>query len=146
MNQHHTPDPNQPEDPDGLFAALKADLATDRAIGATVLDFDKARADRRPTETDPDEDGLPPVYVDSRNPRDWAPVDRMATARGAKRRPIIPAWARSKAELVSHARWLGGNAAHTAATTPCAPRSTPGSCSPGPRAAPPGWSAAPSGG
>ncbi|GAA1092051.1 cell division protein FtsK [Kitasatospora arboriphila] len=114
MNQHHTPDPNQPEDPDGLFAALKADLATDRAIGATVLDFDKARADRRPTETDPDEDGLPPVYVDSRNPRDWAPVDRMATARGAKRRPIIPAWARSKAELVSHARWLGGNAAHTA--------------------------------
>ncbi|MEU9132823.1 cell division protein FtsK [Kitasatospora sp. NPDC048540] len=115
---HRTPD--QPERPDDeLFAMLEADLATDHAVGATVLDFDKARtgATRRiptpTTPTDDDPDDGPSVYVDAPAPKGDRVAERWATARAAKRRPIIPAWARSKAELLTSAKWLGGHLAHT---------------------------------
>ncbi|GAA2810095.1 FtsK/SpoIIIE domain-containing protein [Kitasatospora paracochleata] len=110
--------PQNPNDPDHeLFAMLEADMAADhaaQAAGGTVLDFDKARTARRP-DTTPDADGddMPSVYVDSPAPKGDAFADRWATARAAKKRPIIPAWAKSKAELHDAATWLGAHVAHT---------------------------------
>ena len=109
MNQPNQPDPNADNE---LFARLAAEMAAD---GAAVVDLDKARTERRTTipEQDGSEDGGS-VYVDAPAPKTDAIAERWATAKAAKRRPIIPAWARSKAELATGARWLGEHVAHTA--------------------------------
>ena len=109
MNQPNQPDPNADSE---LFARLAAEMAAD---GGAVVDLDKARTERRTTipEQGDGEDG-PSVYVDAPAPKTDAIAERWATAKAAKRRPIIPAWARSKAELATGARWLGEHVAHTA--------------------------------
>lgn len=103
---------------DDLFARLEADLAADFTTetpaedGAAVVDLDKARTERRPS-TDPDVEDDPGVYVDAPAPKGDTVAERWATARAAKRRPIIPAWAKSKAELLTGSKWLGQHVAHT---------------------------------
>ncbi|GGV04311.1 cell division protein FtsK [Kitasatospora herbaricolor] len=105
-----------------LFARLEADMATDYptvpgpAAGGSVLDLDKARQRRTAPEQDGDADDSddgPSVYVDTPASKGDTVGDRWATARAAKRRPIIPAWARSRAELITASRWLGEHVAHT---------------------------------
>ncbi|BFV58724.1 FtsK/SpoIIIE domain-containing protein [Kitasatospora sp. CMC57] len=115
MNQPNPPTGpgGQPENPDELFARLEADLTADfPAIAADVVDLDKARNLRRATENGDDPDGLS-VYVDTPAPKTDALASRWATARAAKRRPIIPAWAKSKLELAAAAKWAAGHAGHT---------------------------------
>ncbi|MFI9269812.1 FtsK/SpoIIIE domain-containing protein [Kitasatospora sp. NPDC052896] len=117
---HEEHEPNE-----DLFARLEADMAADVPAdaepdgptgGAAVVDLDKARTERRP-DTAPapgdDPDGGPSVYVDAPAPKGDVLADRWVTMRAARRRPIIPAWAKSKAELVTGARWLGEHVAHT---------------------------------
>ncbi|MBW1597923.1 cell division protein FtsK [Streptomyces sp. JJ38] len=81
--------------------------------GADVVDLDKARAVRESaaaheTPTDPGS----AVMVDAPAP---AGPGLLAQIRAAKRRPVIPAWAKSKAEFVTAAGWLAGHLGHTAA-------------------------------
>ncbi|MDH6132858.1 S-DNA-T family DNA segregation ATPase FtsK/SpoIIIE [Kitasatospora sp. MAA4] len=120
MNQPHNPDPNSEDD---LFARLEADLNNDVPTdtppdsGASVVDLEKARTDRTLHAVDTggnDSEAGPSVYVDAPAPKTDAISERWATARAAKRRPIIPAWARSKTELLTGASWLGEHVAHTA--------------------------------
>ncbi|MDT3395227.1 cell division protein FtsK [Streptomyces sp. B1866] len=72
--------------------------------------------DRKPaSETPPSEDGDPdqPVLVDRPGgPTDPGLMDRV---RGAKRRPVVPAWARSWGELKAAGRGVAAYAGHIAA-------------------------------
>ncbi|MFF2074628.1 cell division protein FtsK [Kitasatospora sp. NPDC058162] len=113
MNQHHNPGG---DGADELFERLAAEMAAEG--GAAVVDLDKVRDQRRPhipaPATESADDDSPSVYVDQAAPKGDALAERWATARGSKRRPIIPAWAKSKDELATGARWLGAHIAHTA--------------------------------
>ncbi|WP_432980449.1 cell division protein FtsK [Dactylosporangium sp. CA-233914] len=68
---------------------------------AEILDLDAARADKRPTPVDP---------PDALAPNRWS----VAALRTAKRRPIVPAWARSKTELMTQAQWVVSFYTHAA--------------------------------
>jgi S-DNA-T family DNA segregation ATPase FtsK/SpoIIIE len=100
-----------PDDDNELFNRLEAEMATDR--GADVVDLDKARAAREPAPTDPDsDDPTTPVMVDK--PGTDAPgpgyLGRLAAA---KRRPVVPLWLRSVAELRTASAWVARHYAHT---------------------------------
>ncbi|MFC5664107.1 cell division protein FtsK [Kitasatospora misakiensis] len=99
---HHTPGDDAENE---LFARLAAEMAEDG-----VVDLAKARAERRPTTAvldDGDEDG-PSVYVDQPAP---APLPVPEDTR----RPILPAWLLSKAELRTQLAYVAGQMGHTVA-------------------------------
>ncbi|GAB7182168.1 hypothetical protein ATKI12_1999 [Kitasatospora sp. Ki12] len=106
---HHTPGDDAENE---LFARLAAEMSADG-----VVDLAKARAERRPaaaTAVDDDEDG-PSVYVDQ-------PQAVPLPVPEGTRRPILPAWLLSKAELKTQlayvAGWMGHTAAYHAIRTP----------------------------
>ncbi|WTU05087.1 cell division protein FtsK [Kitasatospora sp. NBC_00070] len=82
--------------------------------GGGVLDLGKARAERRPTPValaDPEQDGdddLPSVYVDQ------PPTTPLPPAEGT-RRPILPSWLLSRAELRTQLTYTAGLFGHTVA-------------------------------
>lgn len=100
------------DDEHELFRRLEADLATPDDTptegGGTVLDFDKHRK-TPPTDHAGSTDGPPPVAVDGPNPAGPGYLERVA---GAKLRAIVPAWAKSRAELTGMAKWLAAYHAH----------------------------------
>lgn len=133
-----------PDDENGFFERLEADMAADYGSdsGAEVVYLNKARptpvesadsagdqspdstppesgdtvtdwsADPEPTPAaDSDQEGSV-VMVDGPEPTGPGLMDRI---RGAKRRDVIPAWAKSKPEFVDAAAWLGGYTWHTVA-------------------------------
>ncbi|MEU4371827.1 cell division protein FtsK [Micromonospora chersina] len=97
---------------DGRFdwQAAEADLTDPTGPDAEVVDLDAARAARNP---DPDDDGGP-MLVDSpaaqRSPR-----FTLDAVRTGQRRPILPAWLRSRSELRDTMRWAVGHLLHTTA-------------------------------
>lgn len=114
MNHDDTTPGPSPEDE--LFALLEADMAADH--GGSVVDLDKARADRRPASTttpdapedDVDEDGEDgPLYVDQ------VPTGPLPLPGPSARKPILPAWLLSVEELKTQARWAAGQVGHTVA-------------------------------
>ncbi|WP_028680675.1 cell division protein FtsK [Salinispora arenicola] len=99
-----------PRDDDRFdWRAAERDLTED-APDTDVVDLDAARAARTPN---PDDDGGP-VMVDSpaaqRSPR-----FTLDGVRAGQRRPILPAWLRSRAELRDVMRWAVGHLLHTTA-------------------------------
>jgi S-DNA-T family DNA segregation ATPase FtsK/SpoIIIE len=74
---------------------------------AEVVDLDAARAAR---DTDSEDAG--PALVDSPDAQ-RSPRLSMASLRAGQRRPIVPAWLRSRAELRDMLRWALGYAGHT---------------------------------
>ncbi len=111
MNQNNLPDPGSDDE---LFMLLAASMAADAEAVARgeVLDLDKARAERRPAAptalADDDGDELPSVYVDQVSA---VPLPAPAGAR----RPILPAWLLSRAELRTQLTWVGGHVGHSVA-------------------------------
>jgi S-DNA-T family DNA segregation ATPase FtsK/SpoIIIE len=84
-------------------------LDWDRYEGEVVdLDAERARRDG----TTPDESG--PALVDSAQAQ-RTPRITVAGLRAGQRRPIVPAWLRSRQELRDNARWAAGHLGHTAA-------------------------------
>ncbi|MER7008611.1 cell division protein FtsK [Dactylosporangium sp. NPDC000555] len=67
---------------------------------AEILDLDAARAAKQPALVDP---------PDALAPARWS----VAALRTAKRRPIVPAWARSRTELMTQAQWVVSFYTHT---------------------------------
>ncbi|WP_432188652.1 cell division protein FtsK [Streptomyces sp. Tue6028] len=122
---------NHPDDNE-LFHRLEAEMAADS--GADVVDLGKARsardgsadphapestdsnpdrsADRSADPFDDDSDDQSAVMVDGPAPTGPGLMDRI---RGARRREVIPAWAKSKPEFLTALGWLGGYAGHSAA-------------------------------
>ncbi|MBQ1071639.1 cell division protein FtsK [Micromonospora sp. C31] len=99
-----------PRDDDRFdWRAAERDLTGD-APDANVVDLDAARTAR--INTDADDGG--PLLVDSpaaqRTPR-----FSLDGVRAGQRRPILPAWLRSRAELRDTMRWAVGHLLHTAA-------------------------------
>ncbi|MFJ8596168.1 cell division protein FtsK [Streptomyces sp. NPDC093598] len=100
-----------PEDDNELFNRLEAEMAADR--GADVVDLDKARAAREPAPTDVElDDPTTPVMVDKPGQVKAGPgyLGRLAAA---KRRPVVPLWLRSMAELRTASAWVARHYAHT---------------------------------
>ncbi|MFD5227012.1 cell division protein FtsK [Streptomyces qaidamensis] len=100
-----------PDDDNELFNRLEAEMATDR--GADVVDLDKARAAREPAPTDPEsDDPTTPVMVDKPGTAKVGPgyLGRLAAA---KRRPVVPPWLRSVAELRTASAWVARHYTHT---------------------------------
>ena len=85
--------------------------------GAEVFDLDQHRRRTDPPESGEDNapeteaPSEPPVPVDR---ADLPEVDRLATMFAAKRRPILPGWARSPREAQAAARVVTGHYAHVA--------------------------------
>lgn len=113
-----------------LFARLEAEMNADtppEGSGGPVVDLDKERSARaRPTDA-PDMSG-DGVGVESADavpvPSGRMSVDGSGGAsgpgladriQGAARRDVLPAWARSRPEFVTGARWVAGYAGHVAA-------------------------------
>ncbi|MFK4148072.1 cell division protein FtsK [Streptomyces sp. NPDC004065] len=98
-------------DDDELFNRLEAEMAAEG--GADVVDLDKARAARESTGPEAD-DPTAPVMVDQPTPTATGPgyLGRLAAAR---RRPVIPIWLRSVAELRTASAWVARHYAHTIA-------------------------------
>lgn len=117
---------NHEENERELLARLEQEMAADRGgVGSadpsrTVVDLDKERIARSVESGsgarigsgsgDGDPDSV--TMVDGPD-RGGLPV--LEQIRSGKRRPVIPAWARSKAELMQSARWLAGYAGHITA-------------------------------
>ncbi|MGP4004013.1 cell division protein FtsK [Streptomyces sp. 8N706] len=106
------------EDENELFNRLEADMTGD--TGAEVVDLGKVRSARsEPTVPDPGSSATDspveasgPVMVDGPAPAGPGFMDRI---RGAKRRPVIPAWLTSVAELKAATGWVAGHYGHMAA-------------------------------
>ncbi|MFI6331087.1 cell division protein FtsK [Micromonospora chersina] len=108
-----------PRDDDRFdWQAAEAELSNTAGPDAEVVDLDAARS-RRQASVTPDDDGsdladAPRRLVDSpaaqRSPR-----FTFAALQDAKRRPIVPAWLRSRAELRDAARWTVGHLFHAGA-------------------------------
>jgi DNA segregation ATPase FtsK/SpoIIIE, S-DNA-T family len=94
--------PTPPEQPSGGFDWQRYE--------AEIVDLDAARA-ARTTGIDPD-DG--PVPVDSPAAQRARRLD-VAALRAGQRRPLLPAWARSAAQLRDSMRWAAGHLTHTSA-------------------------------
>ncbi|MFF3865056.1 cell division protein FtsK [Micromonospora sp. NPDC001898] len=94
------------------WQAAEHDLTDPNSPDADVVDLDAARA-ARTTDPDSDDDGGP-ALVDSpaaqRSPR-----FTLDGVRAGQRRPILPAWLRSRAELADVMRWAVGHLLHTSA-------------------------------
>ncbi|WP_030234021.1 cell division protein FtsK [Streptomyces sp. NRRL S-455] len=100
-----------PDDDNELFNRMEAEMAADR--GADVVDLDKARAAREPAPTDAESgDPATPVMVDKPGTAKAGPgyLGRLAAA---KRRPVVPLWLRSVAELKTASAWVARHYAHT---------------------------------
>ncbi|MBR8643007.1 cell division protein FtsK [Streptomyces tuirus] len=100
-----------PDDDHELFNRLEAEMAADR--GADVVDLDKARAAREPAPADAEsDDPTTPVMVDKPGTAKAGPgyLGRLAAA---KRRPVVPLWLRSVAELKTASAWVARHYAHT---------------------------------
>lgn len=89
------------------WRAAEADLA---GPDAQVVDLDARRAAR---DNHPDDDDGP-VLVDSPQAQ-HSPRLSMDGLRAGQRRPIVPAWLRSRDELRDTVRWAVGHAGHTSA-------------------------------
>ncbi|MGW2853407.1 cell division protein FtsK [Streptomyces sp. NPDC001215] len=115
-----------PDDDSELFHRLEAELAADS--GGEVVDLGKARSARaesadpiaRPAaDSEPDRSGTESgdptvrVMVDRPTPTAIGPgyLGRLA---GAKRRPVVPVWLRSTAELRTASAWVARHYAHAA--------------------------------
>ncbi|MBO4205284.1 FtsK/SpoIIIE domain-containing protein [Micromonospora echinofusca] len=104
-------------DPDDRFDwhAAEADLTTP---DADVVDLDAARAARHHDDTDPTTDTVDldgpagRVLVDSPDAQ-RSPRFDLGSLRAGERRPILPAWIRSRAELCDAMRWAVGHLLHT---------------------------------
>ncbi len=102
MTAENTPAPDGPEpvDWDRLENELRATVRDAIPTGSAPLDDDAAQP------------GEARVLVDS--PEAQRPArPGLAGLRAAQRRPILPAWLRSRAELGEVCRWAAGFAAHT---------------------------------
>lgn len=100
-----------PDDDNELFNRLEAEMAADR--GADVVDLDKARAAREPAPADAEsDDPTTPAMVDQSSAAKVGPgyLGRLAAA---KRRPVVPLWLRSVAELRTASAWVARHYAHT---------------------------------
>ncbi|MGA5272565.1 cell division protein FtsK [Streptomyces cellulosae] len=102
-----------PEDDNELFNRLEAEMAAEG--GADVVDLDKARAARESAPSGPEaDDPTAPVMVDRPTPPPAATgpgyLGRLAAAR---RRPVVPVWLRSVAELRTATAWVARHYAHT---------------------------------
>ncbi|WP_313896013.1 FtsK/SpoIIIE domain-containing protein [Streptomyces sp. YIM 98790] len=102
-----------------LFARLEADMRADGS--ADRIEMVKTRssgdgsADPSPDRSagrGPIGSADPVALVDGPAPADPSLFDRL---RQARRRPVVPAWARSRAGLIEAAGWLGGYAWHVTA-------------------------------
>ncbi|WP_433572836.1 cell division protein FtsK [Streptomyces sp. CA-251247] len=107
-----------------LEAAMAADFGPD--FGADVVDLDRARSARSESadpvghhapDSEPEQwadwsEGESALMVDGPAPSGPSLMDRV---RGARRREVIPAWARSKPEFLDALGWLAGHAWHTTA-------------------------------
>ncbi|WBB81288.1 FtsK/SpoIIIE domain-containing protein [Micromonospora sp. WMMD882] len=94
------------------WQAAEADVNTTGGPDAHVVDLDAARAARTtgPTAADAGEGGQ--ALVDSPDAQ-RAPRFTLDGARVGQRRPILPAWLRSRAELHDVMRWTVGHLLHT---------------------------------
>jgi S-DNA-T family DNA segregation ATPase FtsK/SpoIIIE len=68
--------------------------------------------DESPDTSDSESGGSGPLLADAPAPTGPGLMERI---RGAQRRAVLPAWARSKPEFVNAAGWVAGHAGHTAA-------------------------------
>ncbi len=125
MNQHDGDD-----DERELFARLEHEMSgtgsadrTPDGSGGAVVDLDKARSARESADASAtgsagridsgSVDGSGRVWVDSPGTGSGGGLtDRL---RGGKRRAVLPAWARSRDEFATAARWLTGHIGHTVA-------------------------------
>ncbi|MGW4462188.1 FtsK/SpoIIIE domain-containing protein [Micromonospora sp. NPDC004704] len=85
-----------------------------RAAEADVVDLDAVRAARDTRDDDTNADAGGPVLVDSPEAQ-RSPRFTVAGLQVAQRRPVLPAWVRSRAELREVLRWSAGHAGHTSA-------------------------------
>ncbi|WP_256103720.1 cell division protein FtsK [Streptomyces sp. ODS05-4] len=101
------------DDESELFKRLEAEMSPDPDPGADVVDLDKARAARVPASVEPQPSG---------EPVDAVTVDQAAPAAGpgylgrlaaARRRPVVPVWLRSTAELRTACGWVARHYTHT---------------------------------
>ena len=84
-------------------------------LDAEVFNLDEARG-RRDAPAQPDVDNDPddgPVLVDGAEVQRRPPRFTVADLREGERRPIVPGWLRSRAELWGTARWAAEYSAHT---------------------------------
>ncbi|MFF2144462.1 cell division protein FtsK [Kitasatospora sp. NPDC058190] len=114
---------DEDDDARELFARLEAELNADRDGSPAGLGQGGPQREQHGTEPAPAvNQGSPEtdsVYEDA----PAAPVDKPAPAgpgwlervQAEKRRPVVPAWLRSKAEFQAAARWTVGHYAHTIA-------------------------------
>ncbi|GGM43948.1 cell division protein FtsK [Dactylosporangium sucinum] len=93
--------------PDGLDWSR---YETELGDVAEVVDLDAAR-ERRQRDDQADADDGGPTLVDSPEAQRKPKLDR----RGAQRRPLVPGWLRSSAELRDAAVWAAGYAGHVTA-------------------------------
>ena len=114
------------DDENELFRRLEAAMAADFGpdFGAEVVDLDQARSARSESadpvghnapDSAPEQwadwsEGESALMVDGPAPSGPSLMDRV---RGARRREVIPAWARSKPEFLDALGWLAGHAWHT---------------------------------
>ncbi|GGO58353.1 cell division protein FtsK [Streptomyces daqingensis] len=105
------------DDENELFERLESEMTADE--GSEVVDLNQARSARtKPTESaapTPDDPEDPPTRPVVDKPGGSSGPGFMDRVRGAKRRPVLPAWALSKPEFVTAAGWLIGHTWHTAA-------------------------------
>jgi DNA segregation ATPase FtsK/SpoIIIE, S-DNA-T family len=97
------------DDENELFKRLEADM-TDPDDG-NVVDLDKARTTRTPTPATDTDDAPTAAPVDGPAP---AGAGYLAKISGARRRAIVPDWAKSRQELTATGRWVGTHYAHLA--------------------------------
>ncbi|MEU7485045.1 cell division protein FtsK [Streptomyces sp. NPDC042319] len=99
------------EDENELFRRLEADMESGTGADAEIVDLGKARHAR--TASGPSDGGPEAaVMVDGPDPTGPGFLARLA---GAKRRPVLPGWLRSRHELTVAARWVAGHYGHMAA-------------------------------
>ncbi|MET9860601.1 FtsK/SpoIIIE domain-containing protein [Streptomyces smyrnaeus] len=110
------------EDENELFKRLESEMAGEES--GRVLDFGKARS-ARVASAEADSNSSAGSQEESARESDDRPVmvdppkvsgpGLMERIRGARRNALLPAWLRSKPELLDSAGWLVGYVGHTAA-------------------------------
>src|SRR5687767_11533936 len=98
------------------WQAAERDLNNTTGPNAEVVDLDAARSRRSGSLGDETPGDVPggPVLVDSPDAQ-RSPRFTVAGLQDAKRRPILPGWLRSRAELRHAARWTVGHLFHAGA-------------------------------
>ncbi|MFB8407949.1 cell division protein FtsK [Streptomyces albidoflavus] len=113
---------------DELFQRLEAEMTGPPDESGRVVDLDKARRVRAesadPSSDSPVPESADPGAVESADESGRRLVDSspapvgpgyLGRLRTARRRPVLPAWARSGAEMRTAAKWLGTHYGHTTA-------------------------------